>query len=42
MFPEVYSVVVEKAKLEAHKKGFQVSEQALQDGSVRLQIIEAA
>jgi hypothetical protein len=33
---------VEKAKLEARKKGYQVSEQALQDGSVRLQIIEAA
>jgi hypothetical protein len=31
---------VEKAKLEARKKGFQVNEQSLQDGSIKLQIIE--
>jgi hypothetical protein len=31
---------VEKAKLEARRRGYAVSEQALQDGSVRLQIIE--
>ena len=31
---------VEKAKLEARKKGYQVSEQALQDGSIKVQIIE--
>ncbi len=31
---------VEKCRLEAKKKGYQFSEQALQDGSVRLQIIE--
>ena len=30
----------EKVRIEAKKKGYQVSEQALQDGSVRLQIIE--
>jgi len=40
MFLEVYSAVVEKVRLEAKKKGYQISEQALQDGSVRLQIIE--
>jgi hypothetical protein len=39
-FLQMYAV--EKTKLEARKKGYQVSEQALQDGSVRLQIIEAA
>lgn len=33
---------VEKAKLEARKRGHTVSEQALQDGSIRLQIREAA
>ena len=32
---------VEKAKLEAHKRGYTVSEQALQNGSIKVQIIEA-
>jgi hypothetical protein len=32
------SYAVEKTKLEARKKGYQISEQALQDGSIRLQI----
>jgi hypothetical protein len=32
---------VEKVKLEARKKGFSLSEQALQDGSVKIQIVEA-
>ena len=31
---------VEKAKLEARRKGYSVNEQALQDGSIRLQIVE--
>jgi len=31
---------VEKAKLEARKKGYAVSEQALSDGSIRVQIVE--
>ena len=35
-FLQMYAV--EKAKLEARKRGHQVSEQALQDGSIRLQI----
>jgi hypothetical protein len=39
-FLQMYAV--EKAKLEARKKGYQVSEQALQDGGIRLQIIEGA
>jgi hypothetical protein len=39
-FLQMYAV--EKAKLEARKKGYQVSEQALQDGSIRLQITEGA
>ena len=30
----------EKVKLEARKKGYQVTEQALHDGAIRLQIIE--
>jgi hypothetical protein len=36
------SYALEKVKLEARKKGFAVSEQALQDGSVRVQIVEGA
>ncbi len=39
-FLQMYAV--EKTKLEARKKGYQVSEQALQDGGIRLQIIEGA
>ena len=37
---QMYSV--EKAKLEARKKGYAVSEQQLQDGSVRVTIVEGA
>lgn len=37
---QVYAV--EKAKLEARKKGYAVSEQALGDGSIKVQIIEGA
>jgi hypothetical protein len=36
------SYALEKVKLEARKKGFAFSEQALQDGSVRVQIVEGA
>jgi hypothetical protein len=36
------SYAVEKAKLEARKKGYQVNESTLQDGSIKLQIIERA
>jgi hypothetical protein len=39
-FLQTYAV--EKTKLEARKKGYQVSEQALQDGSIKLQIVERA
>lgn len=39
-FLQIYAV--EKAKLEARKKGYRVTEQALQDGSIRVQIIEGA
>jgi len=42
MFLEVYSAVVEKTKLEARKKGYSVSEQTLETGSIRLQILEGA
>ena len=38
-FLQLYAV--EKAKIEARKRGYQVSEQSLQDGSVKVQIIEA-
>jgi hypothetical protein len=38
MFPEVYSVVVEKAKFEARKKGFAATENQLADGSIKLTI----
>lgn len=39
-FIQMYSV--EKVKLESRKKGFTVNERALQDGSIKLQVIEAA
>jgi hypothetical protein len=39
-FLQAYAV--EAAKLAARRKGYQVSEQALQDGSIKLQIIEGA
>jgi hypothetical protein len=38
-FLQMYAV--EKAKLEARKKGYSVNEQTLQNGSIKLQIIEA-
>jgi hypothetical protein len=38
-FLQLYAV--ERAKLEARKNGYSVSEQALDDGSIRLQIVEA-
>lgn len=38
-FLQTYAV--EKAKLEARKKGYSVNEQALDNGAIRLQIIEA-
>jgi hypothetical protein len=39
-FLQAYAV--EKTRLEARKKGYVVSEQALQDGSIRLQLREGA
>ena len=39
-FVQMYAT--ERVRLEARKKGFQITEQALQDGSIRLQIIEGA
>ena len=36
------SYAVERTKLVARKKGFQISEKQLQDGSVKLQIIEGS
>lgn len=36
------SYAVEKATLEARKKGYSVSEQPLEDGSIRLQIVASA
>ena len=39
-FLQAYSV--EKVKLESRKKGYTVNEHALQDGSIKLQVIEAA
>jgi hypothetical protein len=39
-FLQMYAV--EKAKLEARKKGYQVTEQALQNGSIKLQIVEGS
>jgi hypothetical protein len=37
-FLQMYAV--EKCRQEARKKGYQVTEQALQDGSIKLQIVE--
>ena len=37
-FLQIYAV--EMTKLQARKKGYQISEQALQDGGIQLQIIE--
>ncbi len=39
-FLQAYAV--EKVKLESRKKGFTVNEHQLQDGSIKLQVIEAA
>ena len=39
-FLQAYAV--ERAKLEARKQGYVVSEQALSDGSIRVQIVEGA
>jgi hypothetical protein len=39
-FLQAYAV--EKAKVEARRKGYQVHEQPLQDGSIRVQIVEGA
>lgn len=39
-FLQLYAV--EKAKLEARRRGHSVNEQVLQDGSIKLQIIEGA
>jgi hypothetical protein len=36
------SYAVEKTRLEARKRGHSVTEQQLQDGSIRLQIQEAS
>jgi len=37
-FMQAYAV--EKTKLEAHRRGHTITEQALQDGSIRLQLVE--
>jgi hypothetical protein len=39
-FLQMYAV--ERAKLEARKKGFTATEQTLQDGSIKIQIFEGA
>ncbi len=39
-FLQAYAV--EKAGLEARRKGYSVTEQALEDGSIRLRIVESA
>jgi hypothetical protein len=39
-FLQAYAV--EKVKLESRKKGYTVNEHALQDGSIKLQVIESA
>jgi hypothetical protein len=39
-FLQMYAV--EKCRIEARKKGYQISEQSLENGSIKLQVIEAA
>src|SRR5262249_60779734 len=39
-FLQLYAV--EKCRIEARKKGLQVSEQTLQDGSIRLSVVEGS
>ena len=39
-FLQMYAV--EKTKLEARRRGYSVSEQALQDGSIKVQVIEGS
>lgn len=39
-FLQMYAV--EKVKIEARKKGFQVNEQFLHDGNIKIQVIEGA
>lgn len=39
-FLQIYAV--ERAKLEAYKKGYTVSEQSLHDGSIKLNILESS
>jgi hypothetical protein len=39
-FLQMYAV--ERCRLEARKKGYQMNEQALQDGSIKVQIVEGA
>jgi hypothetical protein len=36
------SYAVEKCRLEARKKGYSLTEQALQDGGIKLQLVEGA
>jgi len=40
MFLELHSVAFEKTKLEASRRGHTVTEQAVQNGSIRLQLVE--
>jgi hypothetical protein len=42
MFLGLHSVAFEKCRIEARKQGHVVSEQQLQDGSIRLQIQEGS
>jgi len=37
-FPEVYSVAFEKARIEAHRQGHSMTEEPLEDGSIKLTI----
>ena len=37
-FPDEYSAAVEKAKLEARRRGHTVTEQRLEDGSIKLTV----
>ena len=41
-WPHAKALLTEKSKLEARKKGYAVSEQSLENGSIKLQIIEGA
>jgi hypothetical protein len=42
MFFELYSVAVEKARIEAARRGYAFNEQVIENGNIKVQIIQRA